>query len=124
MKSARGSGLKKKRGNISSFLLTPLRLHSSFAARLLVSSTAAWGRASCESGDLVTPCAANSCSQHLAPHRRDRRAFFFFFFLHAIPLRVEEIGWILRSNHGQQHPISRVKSIINHNASRCVSISP
>lgn len=101
---ARGGG---RRGDVSSFLTTPLRLHSFSVARLFVSS-AAWGRASCESGDLVTPRAANSCSQHSAPHRRDRRGLFFSFFLFSLPPsfgpRVEEIAWIFRSNHRPSTP--------------------
>lgn len=103
---ARGMG---GRGDLSSFLTTPLRLHSFFVARLFVSS-AARGRASCESGDLVTPRAANSCSQHSAPHRRDRRGFFFFLFSFSLSLppsfgpRVEEIAWIFRSNHRPSTP--------------------
>lgn len=117
MKSVQDSGLKKTRKGETSAVCSR-RLCAFTPPSLLVCSSRPQQRGDAPHASQVTSSprrAANSCSQRLAPHRRDGRAFSFS---SSPSLRVEEIGWILRSNHGQHRPISRVKSIIKHNASR------
>lgn len=64
--------VRKKKKTCQQFLMTPLLSYFCFVLICsLVHSLHERGRASCKSGDLVTPRAANSCSQHSAPHQRD-----------------------------------------------------
>lgn len=101
----------KRRRDVSSF---SWRLCSYFCFVLicsLVHSLHERGRASCKSGDLVTPRAANSRSQHSALHQRDH-----FFLPPSLPL----LGSELKRSPGYSDliipPISWVKSIISHAA--------